>query len=55
MMHVIALLVGILIFCVGLYYLMKEKDDAESRKIYMVTTIVGAVITLGMLAVMFLF
>ena len=28
---------------------MKEKDDKESRTIYMVTTVVGAVIAVGAL------
>lgn len=30
--NIIALLVGVLIFGAGIYYLVKEKDDAESKK-----------------------
>ena len=42
--NVIALLVGILILGCGVYFLMKEKDDPESRKIYLVVTGIGVVV-----------
>ena len=45
-MKVIGLLIGILILGAGVFYLMKEKKDAESRKIYTITSVVGAVIVL---------
>ena len=45
-MKVIGLLIGILILGAGVFYLMKEKEDAESRKIYTITSVVGAVIVL---------
>lgn len=51
---IIALLIGILIFGAGIYYLMKDKDDAESRKIYTITTIIGAVIVIGVIIKMFI-
>lgn len=51
----IALLIGIAILCGGLYYLVKEKDDQESRKIYTITAVIGAAITIGMLLKMFVF
>jgi len=44
---IIALLVGLVISGGGLYYLAKEKKDEESRKIYLSTTAVGAVIMIG--------
>ncbi len=40
----IGALIGLLIFGFGLYYLIKEKDDKESRTIYTVVSIVGIVI-----------
>lgn len=46
---IIGALIGLLIFGCGLYYLVKEKEDKESRTIYTITTIVGAVIAIGAL------
>ncbi len=45
--YVIAILIGLLILGAGFYYLVKEKKDGESRKIYGITTAAGAVIVLG--------
>ena len=42
---IIGLLVGILLLAAGIYYLAKEKNDPESKKIYTVVTVIGAVIT----------
>ena len=42
--NIIGLIIGILILGAGIYYLIKEKDDKESRKIYGITTCAGAVI-----------
>lgn len=44
--NVIGLAIGVMILGAGIYYLVKEKDDQESRKIYSITSIVGAVIIL---------
>lgn len=44
---VVALVIGALIFGAGVYYLVKEKNDPESRKIYTITTVIGAVIVIG--------
>lgn len=44
---VIALVIGTAVLCGGLYYLMKEKNDRESRKIYLVAVLAGAVIAVG--------
>ncbi len=40
----IGLVIGILIFAAGIYYRVKEKSDAESRKIYTVIAVIGALI-----------
>ena len=44
--NVIALIIGLLIFSGGLYYLVKEKNDREYKKIYGLATHVGALIAL---------
>ena len=41
------IIIGILIMAAGLYYLAKEKDNAESRKIYGTASAIGAVITVA--------
>lgn len=45
---VIGLLVGLVIFVAGIFYLHKEKEDAESRKIYGITAGAGGVIFVAM-------
>lgn len=44
---VLGLLIGIMLLGAGLYYRAKEKSDPESRKIYTVTALIGAVIVIG--------
>ena len=46
---IIAAIIGALIFGAGLYYLVKEKQDKESRKIYTITSAIGGVIFIGSL------
>ena len=41
---IIGLIIGILVLGAGAYYLAKEKTDKESRKIYTITSAVGALI-----------
>lgn len=41
---IIGLVVGLLVLAVGVYYLGKEKNDPESRKIYGVISAVGGVV-----------
>ena len=41
---IIALVIGLLILCAGLYYLRFEGKDPESRKIYTTTSIIGGAI-----------
>ena len=47
--NVIGFLVGILISSGGFYYLIKEKNDVESRKIYSVVSVIGVVILVVMI------
>lgn len=44
---IIGIIIGFLILGAGLYYLNKEKDNAESRKIYGVASLIGTIITFG--------
>lgn len=44
MITIVGLIIGILLFGAGIYYLNQNKNDAESRKIYGITIAVGAVI-----------
>ena len=50
----IAIIIGILIFGAGIFYFSKEKDDPESRKIYGIISVIGAVIAAGAAALMIL-
>ena len=43
-LNIIGLAIGLLVMIAGIYYLKKEKNDADSRKIYMVTTVVGIIV-----------
>lgn len=47
--EIIAVLIGIMLVCGGDYYLIKEKHDTESKKIYTVTLLIGVVIVVGAL------
>ncbi len=44
---IVFLVIGLMILGAGLYYLIKEKNDPESRKIYGIMSIVGALIVVG--------
>ncbi len=46
---IIGMLIGALVTGVGVYYLIKEKRDKESVKIYGIISGVGGVIFIGML------
>lgn len=41
---IIGLVIGLLVLGAGIYYLVKEKQNAESRKIYTVVSIIGGVV-----------
>ena len=43
----VVLLAGLAILAGGAYYLVKEREDRESRKIYLITIVVGAVVAVG--------
>lgn len=46
--RIIGIIIGVLIFGGGLYYLVTEgKNDKESKKIYTITAGIGALIALG--------
>ncbi len=42
--RIIGLIIGILVLGAGIYYLSKEKNDPESKKIYTVVSIIGGLI-----------
>ncbi len=44
LIKIIGLLVGLLVLGLGIYYLVKEKDDPESRKIYTVISVIGGIV-----------
>lgn len=45
---IIGLIVGLIILAAGIYSWTKDKEDADSRKIAMVTMVVGLVIVVIM-------
>lgn len=45
---VVGLVIGVMILGAGLYFLAKNKNDAESRRIYGVIAAIGAVIVVGL-------
>ena len=51
---IVGLIIGILILGAGVYYLAKEKTDKESKKIYTITSVVGALIAVTCAALLFL-
>ena len=51
---ILGLVIGLLVLGAGVYYLAKEKHDPESKKIYTVVSIVGAVLALGPLLLLVL-
>ena len=42
---IIGIIIGLLVLGAGIYYLIKEKDDTESKKIYGITSGIGVVVT----------
>ncbi len=47
---ILGLLIGFAVTGTGLYYLIKEKHDQNSVKIYRTIAIIGAVISIGIAA-----
>jgi ABC-type antimicrobial peptide transport system permease subunit len=52
---IIGIIIGVLVFGAGIYYLTKEKEDPESKKIYSIIAAVGALIVVGMVLKLVLF
>lgn len=46
---IIGIIIGVAVLGAGIYYLVKEKNDAESKKIYSVVSVLGALLTMVML------
>ena len=44
---IIGILIGLLVLGTGIYYLNQEKHDSESRKIYTIVSVVGALLAVG--------
>ena len=42
---IIGIIIGLLILGAGIYYLIKEKNDAESKKIYSIISGIDALVT----------
>ena len=42
--RIIGLIIGILVLGAGIYYLAREKNDPESRKIYTIVSVTGGII-----------
>lgn len=38
---IIGAIIDVLVFGAGIYYLLKEKDDKEARKIYTIISVIG--------------
>ena len=50
---IIGLIIGILVLGAGIYYLAKKKNDAESKKIYTVVSVVGGIVAAVCAALLF--
>lgn len=44
---IIGAIIGALVLGVGIYYFIKDKKDAESRKIYGTISAIGAAVVIG--------
>ena len=41
---ILGAVIGLLVLVAGIYYLVKEKNDKDSKKIYSVISLIGAVL-----------
>ncbi len=41
---ILGAVIGLLVLVAGVYYLVKEKNDKDSKKIYSIISIIGAVL-----------
>lgn len=44
---IIGLIIGLLVLIAGIYYLVKEKNDPESKKIYSIISVVGTLVSVS--------
>ena len=51
---IIGILIGLFVLGAGIYYLVKEKNDSESKKIYSIVYAIGAVVTVVATIILFL-
>lgn len=47
--NIVGLVIGLMVLIAGVFYLVKEKNDKESFKIYGIISIIGGVLFIGML------
>ena len=52
---IFGLIIGILVLGTGVYYLAKEKNDPESKKIYTVISVIVGIITAVCAGMLWLF
>lgn len=50
---IIGIIIGLLVLGAGIYYLIKEKNDAESKKIYSIISGIGALVTVVSVIILF--
>ena len=50
---IIGIIIGLPVLGAGIYYLIKEKNDPESKKIYSIVSAVGAVVTIVAAIILF--
>ena len=50
---IIGIIIGLLVLGAGIYYLAKEKNDPESKKIYSIVSTVGVVVTVVAAIILF--
>ena len=48
----VGIVIGIMVLAAGIYYLIKEKTDKESRKIYGIISAIGAVVEIASIVVL---
>lgn len=51
---IVGIVIGIMVLAAGIYYLIKEKTDKESRKIYGIISAIGAVVVIVSILVLIL-
>ena len=49
---IVGIVIGIMVLAAGIYYLIKEKTDKESRKIYGIISAIGAVVEIASIVVL---